>query len=126
MNWKERAIQLRDAALRIVQRQGALQPVNISGLSLLTYRDGKFAIAYRTPFHQVPPRDDPSEREIEQYGPHTAELLHQQSGRNLPYGLDIWCGGKVLNIEWADDGAVAVVSYKPGDWESRLMTIGHE
>jgi len=32
----------------------------------------------------------------------------------------------VLNIEWADDGAVAVVSYKPGDWESRLMTIGHE
>ena len=123
MTGKKRAIQLRDAALRIAQRQGAWLPVDIPGLSLLTYRDGTFAIAYRTPFQQFPQRADPSEREIEQYGPHTAELLHQQSGRNLPYGLDIWCGGKVLSIEWADNGTVALISYKPGDWEGRLLTI---
>ena len=123
MNWKERAIQLRDAALRIVQRQGALQPVNISGLSLLTYRDGKFSIAYRTPMRQPPKKAGPSAREIERYAPYTAALLHQQSGRNLPYGLDIWCGGKVLSIEWADNGTVALISYKPGEWEGRLLTI---
>jgi len=50
MTGKKRAIQLRDAALRIAQRQGAWLPVDIPGLSLLTYRDGTFAIAYRTPF----------------------------------------------------------------------------
>jgi len=57
-------LQLRDAALRIVQRQDTMQPVNIPGLSLLTYRDGKFAIMYRTPFQQLPQK---AEREIEQY-----------------------------------------------------------
>jgi len=123
MSWKERAIQLRDAALRIAYRQGAWQPVNIPGLSLLTYRDGEFAIAYRAPFQQLPQRADPSGREIEQYGPDTAAPLHEQSGRYPAYGLDIWCGGKVLSIEWADDGTIAVISYKPGEWEGRLLTI---
>jgi hypothetical protein len=43
----------------------------------------------------------------------------------LPYGRDIWCTnkGKVLGIEWADDGRVGLVSYKPGDWERDLLTV---
>jgi hypothetical protein len=39
---------------------------------------------------------------------------------NLPYGLDVWRGGKKLNIEWSDAGQVVVVSYKAGDWEREL------
>jgi hypothetical protein len=40
---------------------------------------------------------------------------------NLPYGLDVWVSKKkVMNIEWADDGRVELISFKPGDWQQRL------
>jgi hypothetical protein len=35
----------------------------------------------------------------------------------LPYVMDVWDGGKVLSLQWADDGFVEIISYKPGTWE---------
>ncbi len=45
--------------------------------------------------------------------------------QNLPHGLDVWQnpGGKVLNIEWSDTGEVAMISFKRGEWETRLEKI---
>jgi len=41
--------------------------------------------------------------------------------QNLPYGLDIWAPLKVLNIEWGVRGNVALVSFRPGEWEAELI-----
>jgi hypothetical protein len=38
----------------------------------------------------------------------------------LPYVMDVWDGGKVLSLQWADDGSVEIISYKPGTWEQDL------
>jgi hypothetical protein len=120
MTRQERALQLRDAALQIVQRHGTLQPVSGLSARVLLYRGADLMIIYRTPFQQPPP-PGANAREIEQYGAHTAAALHQRAPRSLPYGLDIFCGRKVLNIEWVEDGAVALVAFNRGDWEDRLL-----
>jgi hypothetical protein len=48
--------------------------------------------------------------------------------RLLPYGVTISRRDgetmkTLLDIEWADDGGVKVMEYKPGDWEVRLVTL---
>jgi hypothetical protein len=39
--------------------------------------------------------------------------------------LDVWDetrgGAKVLNINWASDGAIEVVSFRRGDWEQIIL-----
>jgi hypothetical protein len=42
--------------------------------------------------------------------------------QHLPYGLDVWERGKVLNIEWSDNN-VLVVSYKAGSWKQDLERL---
>ena len=43
----------------------------------------------------------------------------------LGTNLDVWDeprrGAKVLNINWASDGAIEVVSFRRGDWEQILL-----
>jgi hypothetical protein len=38
----------------------------------------------------------------------------------LPYVMDVWDGGKVLSVQWADDGSAEIITYKPGTWERDL------
>jgi hypothetical protein len=125
MTRKERAIQLRDAALEIVQQRGTLEPISGLKARVRLYRGDELIIIYRTPFQQLR-RYGPSAREIKQYGEYQAALLHQRTPDPLPYGLDIWCGRKVLIIEWAEDGTVELVAYKPGDWEGRMLALAAE
>jgi hypothetical protein len=96
MTRKQRAIQLRDLALFAIKTGGAqtCAAINLA----MRERPNDLYIHYRT----VP------------YLP--ASVL----SRNLPYGLNIWSGNKVLNIEWSDDGRTDVVSYRPGPWEREL------
>ena len=108
MTDKSRAIELRDLALPIVARHGAWETVTCtcipgSRMNLRAYRDGEFVIMYRTPFQAIP-----------------KSPYQQNSPHDLPYGMDIWNGDKVLNIAWADDGRVELHGYKPGTWEQRL------
>jgi hypothetical protein len=115
MTRNERAIQLRDLALPIVQARGKMVPTKI-GSSVLAYNDKKFEMIYRTPFPKLP------------HGPEFLKYLAALQRRtiaNLPYGLDIWRTGigKVLNIEWSDDGSVDVVSYRTGEWEFELKNL---
>ena len=43
----------------------------------------------------------------------------------LGTNLDVWDetrgGGKVLNINWASNGAIEVVSFRRGEWEQVLL-----
>jgi hypothetical protein len=38
-------------------------------------------------------------------------LERQHTRPDLPYGLDVWHGAKVLGVLWADDGAFEVVTF---------------
>jgi hypothetical protein len=47
------------------------------------------------------------------------------SSLGLGMNLDVWDetrgGGKVLNMHWASDGAIEIVSFRRGDWEQVLL-----
>jgi hypothetical protein len=77
---------------------------------------GRLHISYRnTPFQNAPWADGLLRYRAAQLG-----LTVPQS---LPYGLDVWAPKKVLNIEWDDKGNVALVSLRPGAWETELITL---
>ena len=125
MDREERAIELRDLALPIVIELGAWETVTFasmpeSRMRLRVYRDNEFTIAYRTPFQQLPKWPRPATPHLSPYEMAAAE---QNAPRHLPYGMDIWSGGKVLNIGWADDGRIELHAYKPGGWERRLRRV---
>jgi hypothetical protein len=124
---RERAVELRNMALEIVRERGSLQNMRVleGEIPVLMFdRRPDLCILLRTPFQRLPEKTGPSDREIKQYGAYQAALVHQKSKGNLPYGLDIWRDGKVLNVEWTDDdGRVDIVSYKPGDWELELERL---
>jgi hypothetical protein len=84
-------------------------------MKFLSARIGGLHISYRTPFQRMPQADDALKYRAVQHG-----LTVPQ---NLPYGLDVWAPKKVLNIEWDDKGNVALVSLRPGAWESELITL---
>jgi hypothetical protein len=115
MNKRERAIELRDLALSIVKARGEWMKTKPGWPNLLAFNNGDLRIAYRSPFQKMPP-------------PPSGELIRTSMAHglmpleNLPYGLDIWARGKVLNVEWSD-GDVNVRSYKAGSWERELETL---
>ena len=118
MSKQERAIELRDLALTVVRAHGSWQSLG-NKLRLLTYNSDDLRIALQTAFQLLP-----------SHVPPLAKYLAAQRGMpspvNLPYVIDVWDGGKVLSVQWADDGAVLVVSYKPGTWERDLERHANE
>ncbi len=49
--------------------------------------------------------------------------LARVSRERTPYCFEIWRPGKVLNIEWTEEGLINVVTYKEGPWEAELMAL---
>ena len=100
---KDRALKLRDKALKLVQSKGKLSPL-LTGkrvlFKTLTYQSGYLQIHYRSPFEPLP--DD-------------AEIA--------PYGLDVYWPKKVLVIEWNDAGEVRIVEFRRGEWEGKLIAL---
>jgi hypothetical protein len=41
----------------------------------------------------------------------------------LPYGLDVWRGLKVLSVQWSTDGAFKVASFMRGAWEDEALAL---
>jgi len=51
-----------------------------------------------------------------------AAVLMSRLKPHLGFGLDIWgAQGKVLNVEWNDQGEILIVSFKRGDWEEEIL-----
>src|ERR1700730_12157447 len=96
---KQRAITLRDKALKLVRSKGKLSPL-LTGKTVLfktlTFRSGYIQIHYRAPFEPT----------------HEAIVM--------PYGLDVYWPNKVLVVEWDDAGEVRVVGFRPGESEGKL------
>ena len=40
---------------------------------------------------------------------------------DLPYGLEVWHGAKMLSVLWTDDGSFEVVSFVRGPWEEQVL-----
>jgi hypothetical protein len=114
----DRAIELRDAGLSVLEVYGRWKPCGSRDLHMLTADVSNLLILYRTPFQKI---FKPSERM--KY----MAAVFGQPPRTLPYGLDIWHGKKVLSIDWDDAEAVEIRSFAPGKWEDTLLAVqaGH-
>jgi len=112
MSRREHALALRDLALTVAKARGSWQTVG-NKVRFLTCRLDDVRIALQTPLQQQPSDITP-----------LAKYLAGHRGKPtpvyLPYVIDVWDGGKVLTVQWADDGAVVIISYKPGAWERDL------
>ncbi len=102
---KDRALVLRDKALKLVQSKGKLSPL-LTGKTVLfktlTYQSGYLKIHYRSPFGTIP--DDTA---------------------MMPYGLDLYWPKKVLVIEWNDAGGVRIVGFRRGGGKPSLLRSPH-
>ena len=107
----ERALQVRDQAVAFLKAHGQWQHT-AHGPKVLTAQKGTLRLVLRTPFKLLP-RPKPTTRE--------GALLAERAP-NLPYGLDIWQrpAGKVLNIEWDDNGAVELIGFMAGAWDAEF------
>ena len=103
-----RVAEVRANALRIVKESGAWD--SSGDVKCLRATVADLVIMHHTPFQKMFPETD------------QAKYMKAMGFKiNLPYGLDIWHDRKkVLNVEWSDDGALEVISYRPGEWERAL------
>ena len=78
---------------------------------------GRFEILLTTPFQQFA---EPS-LEVKQW-------MNQQGQSHklkADYGIDVWVQHKkVLNIHWQEGEPVEIVSFRRGNWESELLSLG--
>ena len=74
---------------------------------------GPFTILYRTPFQKLP---------VLSLKMRELEVMTGRKLKPADYGLDIWYGRKVMNIEWDEDQPVRVVSFRRGDWEEEFLS----
>jgi hypothetical protein len=118
MTKRERAIQMREAALVIVRANGTFGDIAGGSFRPLQFDGDGIKILYRSPFQRIPP---PSGEFLKQG--HLVGIIPKE---NLQHGLDIWAGLKVLNIEWADKGTVHVAGYKAGAWEAQLESLAQK
>jgi len=100
---RDRAIKLRDKALKLVRSKGKLSPM-LTGKTVLvktlTYHSGDLQIEFRLPHEPIP-----------------------RGSENPAYGLDVYWSKKVLCVEWDDAGSVRVIGFRPGEWEARLAAL---
>ena len=112
---KDRAIAIRDAVLPWLQQHG--DAVTVGGARFVAADLDKFKIMHRTPFGG---RDQLAARSYAE-----ALYLQQHGSPNLPYGLEILsAGGKVMNIEWDDNGRTDLVSFRPEMAERFVEAFG--
>ena len=70
----------------------------------------------RTPFTVLPKPSSPKSYED--------ALLRQKSTRVvMPYCLDVWCGPKVMSVQWSDSGDFEMISFRTGPWETVALAL---
>jgi len=106
MSQQDRIIELRDMALAVLKAQGQWQKVH-NGARLLVFHGALF-IAHRA-FQKLPPVAAPART--------------KRKPMALPYGLDIFAGGKVLRLQWDNDDRIHIEAYRPGEWECELEKL---
>jgi hypothetical protein len=111
----ERALAIRDHLLPLIRQRGTLQ-VQRDVMRLITLELDPWLFNHWTPFNDLAPEQAAS--------PGYRRALEEQRNRpELPYGLEVWHGDKVLSLLWADHGAFAVPCFIRGDWEDEALAL---
>jgi hypothetical protein len=111
----DRALAIRDHVLPILRDRGALE-VQRDTVRLIELRMAPWTFRHWTPFSAL----DPGEASSPGYR-HAIERQHSQP--DLPYGLDVWYGARVLRILWATDGSFQVAGFVRGPWEDEVLAL---
>jgi hypothetical protein len=111
----ERALAIRDHLLPVVRAGGRLQ-IQHGALRLIVFETGPWIVNHWTPFNALSPEEASS--------PAYRHALERQHTRpDLPYGLDVWHGEKVLSILWSDQGHFEVMTFVRGSWEDEALKL---
>lgn len=110
-----RALAIRDHLVTVVRERGRLQ-VQSGPLRQIVFQDGPWMVSHWTPFNALSPGEASS--------PGYRHALERQHTRpDLPYGLDVWHGERVLSILWSDQGIFEVVVFVRGAWEAEALKL---
>ena len=111
----DRALAIRDHLLPIVRERGTLQKQR-GPVRLITLETDAWVFRHWTPFNELSPAEASS--------PGYRHAVQRQHTRpDLPYGLEVWHGVKLLSVLWADDGPFEVVSFVRGPWEDEALKL---
>jgi hypothetical protein len=111
----DRALAIRDHLLPLVRDRGTVE-VQRASVRLTTLETGPWVLHHWTPFNDLSTDEASS--------PGYRHALERQHARpDLPYGLEVWHGVKVLSVLWADDGAFEVVTFVRGSWEDEALGL---
>jgi hypothetical protein len=111
----DRALAIRDHLLPLVRKRGVLE--NQRGpVRLIVLETGAWTVKHWTPFSDLMPEEacSPGYRQA---------LARQHTRPDLPYGLDVWHGSKVLSILWSDGGTFEVATFLRGSWEDDALKL---
>jgi hypothetical protein len=102
----------RDCLLQIVRKQGQQ-----AGRGWVSADAAGFSIMHRTPFTRLMPEGRQSRAYAE-------ALVKQKAVPDLPYTMEVWyLSQKVLNVQWDENDKIQLISFRPGEWETKLPVI---
>jgi hypothetical protein len=111
----DRALAIRDHLLPLIRDHGRLE-VQRDTMRLTSMQLGPWLFNHWTPFNDLPAEQASSPG-------YRRALERQHTLPDLPYGLEVWRGAKVLSVLWADDGSFAVESFVRGSWEEEALAL---
>ena len=111
----DRALAIRDHILALLREYGALE-VQRDTVRVVELKVDNWTFRHWTPFNELTAGEasSPGYR-------HAIERQHTKP--DLPYGLDVSHGEKVLSILWADDGSIEVATFVRGAWEDEALEL---
>ena len=111
----DRALAIRDHVLTVVRERGRLQ-IQRGPLRQIVFETGPWIVNHWTPFNTLSPEEASSTG-------YRHALERQHTRPDLPYGLDIWHGEKVLSILWSDRERFKVAIFVRGSWEDEALKL---
>ena len=110
----DRALAIRDHILPLLREYGVLE-VQRDTVRVVELKIDDWAFRHWTPFNELTGEaSSPGYRRA---------IERQHTKPDLPYGLDVSHGEKVLSILWADDGSIAVATFVRGAWEDEALEL---
>jgi len=112
-----RALTIRDHLVPLIRTHGSMQEVSGRAGWLAVCRMESLTCTLRSPF-TAQFAEAPLSAFFEQ------SISRQRAKPDLPWGLDVWHGSKVLSLQWDDEGRAEVMSFIRGPWEAAALAMG--
>jgi hypothetical protein len=111
-----RALAIRDHLMPLIRVHGSMQKVSGAAGHVAVWQAGSFTCTVRSPFTAWPAEAPPA-------AAYDQAISRQRAKPALPWCLEVWHGHTVLNLQWADDGPVEVISFTRGPWEDAALAL---